>query len=489
MKFATAKRQASNPLVIEFGQNESWMSWQADVVGRLNRSLRFVTDEHCAGPDENELVTEWIRETLASLPAGKQPTATVCVSRSSCCIHLLHLKAAPIDQMADLVALEMESAFGEQVDDHTWDYVLAANAALESEQLVVVYSIRKSLLEEVQQVLTGVGVKVGRVTLFEPSLPLNDEKSIGEIKQIIALRGNTLDILVSGNGSLYQSQSLSINPESVVRIDQLIGTLRRLWASLPEGLNEHRAESLLLIERDEYGNENSTIYRDSLVRSAKDAGFRIQLCDFLDVFQNCKREPCQVLDFLNPKRAVSSGVSKRSKAVAAACVVLATLFFVLGYSRYQTDRIRDLLLTQRAELAKIEDLKEGMRTQYDAAQQLKEWERSAVRWDEHIDQLITPFGNSDAMYIVRMEMDSPRVINGRPLTRLEGRSKSPGDILTLIRQLTERNSALSVQPNGIEPSGIDPDFGSQFRIEITSAGVSTFRSTHQTVDSSSEGIQ
>ncbi len=122
-------------------------------------------------------------------------------------------------------------------------------------------------------------------------------------------------------------------------------------------------------------------------------------------------------------------------------------------------------LTQQ-KIADHERILADLDQQLESAAILNQWEESNVDWRVQIRAISQELARTDDSYLVRLQMDNQNHQERKPVTRLEGRSKTPQKVLQLTRSLTAENPSLSIQPNGIEPNSVDPEFSAQFRVEI-----------------------
>jgi hypothetical protein len=417
---------------------------------------------------ETRAVASWLREAFEGMHVPTAVTATILIPRSAGCIHYIEVPQVSDADLPALVELELETILGEEFDQHEWDFVSLEVAPERKQRLAVVFSVPKPYMDNLRAVLDTVGVRTKHISLTESAFAsqLDSPKTLSNV---IVVDGEKVELLISSQHTLLQSQSLVIDPTQPCQFEMLLGRLRRLNASLPQSIqaaDETRCR-LLINDLVQATPSAKSIHTKSLTEAAQEAGIDLVTFQRSELFENMTRERTLAFDLANPKKPPAVGISGRTKLLGLAATALLVTMIYWGYLQSVSSRVAEQVETARQALADYEKQLSGLSQRMEAAQEFQIWQDTNVRWDSQIRTISKHFAESKDLYVVRLQMDNRTQKQRDPVTRIEGRATSPGTVLALTRDLMRENPLLSIQPNGIEPNRVDPKFGSQFRVEIT----------------------
>lgn len=454
-------------LVVEFSRQSIAATCVRNGIKRRGKVV-VRNDENKLDFTDIEGLALRLSSTIRVLNARPPYVATICMPRNLACIHTLELPHVDRRDLVSAVTLEMEAIYGEEAGQYTWDFVyLEANDTTPA--YAVVFCVPKRIFDSLRVALNQSQIAVERITLSELGYGRSSSAYSGLV-HMVALRQNRLDVMICCRGVLVQSQTLTVSPDSSCSFDQILGTLRRLHVSLPETLQTLVPKSVLLLAQSDAADEfaGPSEFQSSLVAACRTHDFAIEeysLHELLDF----DRPANQVIDLAHPRKPTSPPMSRRNKAtILMALVILgAVIFWVMN--QLESARLSAQIQDKQQRISETEKKLGALSDQLESAALLNQWDESNTDWSEQIAAISQQFAQADDCYIVRLQMDSPSYLERKPLTHIEGRAKTTEKILQLTRKLSAENPALSVQPNGVQPNSVDPEFSSQFRIEIAEA--------------------
>lgn len=423
--------------------------------------------------DLSSLMDRTVRELKLRTPRK----ATILLLRAFVSMRVVEMPLISQKDLASAVNLEMESSHGEEASQLDWDF-LPLDSVGASNLNVLIVSAPKSLINGVRTACQSAGLEPEQITLSEFGYSRVCPKD-AELVHLLALRENRVDAVVVFRGSVIQTQSMAIDPTQASDFDRMNGLLRRLHSSLPESIQNLTPSKKLIVVREDGGkkSDSGSIFEQSLVRLCREDGFNVDEVEAHLLYQNilpnghsqAKKFTGRYIDLAHPKMPSQPPMSPRGKlAIVVAFAVIAAIGFWC-WQKYESTRLAKELLSVRKKMAQIDKKIASLDSQMEAANKLGQWDASSVHWGDLIRTISENISERKDLYVVRLQMDNQNYQQRSPLTRIEGRAKSTSSILQLNRDLGTKNPLLSVQPNGIEPNSVDPEFTSQFRVEISDA--------------------
>ena len=440
------------------------------VPGKMAHCMRIVTQGSANKldfVDTADLAAKLVSTTRV-LGLRSPLNATICLPRSVACIHVLELPHVSPRDLASAVNLEMENVYGEECAQYVWDFVHIASDE-KTPQYAIVFCIPKRILDGLRDALKQSQIAVERITLSELGYGPVCLPHQGLV-HLLALRQNRLDVMICFRGTVIQSQTFHVRSDSACEFDRFNGTLRRLHASLPESLQLLIPKTMLLLAHADATEQPVAAceFESSLITACQAHEFTIEEFYVEELFDVARR-PQLKLDLGNPRKPPAPPISRRRQAqILVAMVIMAGLIF-WAFNQWELARLTTQVKNAQQKIANHEKKMTAMNSQLESAALLDQWDQSSVNWSEQISAVSRQFSENDECYVVRLQMDNQNSLERKPVSRIEGRGKSTEKILQLTRKLSADNPSLAVQPNGIESNTVDPEFSSQFRIEISEA--------------------
>lgn len=417
--------------------------------------------------DDSQWLTSQITSAVRVLNIRSPLMATVCLPRSLASVHVLEFPSMGYPQLVSAIHLEMEAVYGEDLEEYVWDFTFV-EADGSARLIASVVCIPQRTLSAIRVALDQAQIVVERITLSV--LGYGSAATGNSLVHILAIRQNQLDFMICYRGLVLQSQTLTVNPEVACKFDQIIGILRRMNSSLPESLQILVPSSALLlansnaIDPPDLPNE----FESSLTRSCQAHEFAIEEFPASQLFTTSPPTN-YAIDLAHPRRPALPPFSQRSKAAFFMALVLSAVAIYWALNQLEFFRISNHIKATQLRIEDSERKLAALDHQLEMAAIVNQWDESNVNWSDQVAAIGRQFSQADDCYLVRLQMDNQNAFERKPVTRLEGRAKTTQRILDLTRKLSADNPSLAVQPNGIEPNSVDPEFGSQFRVEISEA--------------------
>lgn len=413
-------------------------------------------------------LTSRLLEGLKLLNTRTPLTATVCLPRCVAIMRVIEVPPMGFRELVAAVNLELEGIFGGDKDQYVSDF-LSIEGDGDTPQFAIIYSVPKRILDSIQFALNATNIAAERITLseFGFSWAHSDQGLVHKL----TLRGDRLDAVICFRGIVVQSQSFIVDPAQPCDFMQFRGVLRRLHASLPESMQTFSPSLELVLIHSESDNATQDVARfeQSLTEHCTQNNFVLRERSLHEAFRVAHRTVGHAIDFANPQRTVKPLISRRGMLVVlCACVMLsAVTFWVM--KQYESAALVAQIQAQKEKLVTTEKKISELAGKVESAARLTQWDECNVDWNEQIKAITGPIRKNNDLYLVRLQMDNRNFWERKPVARLEGRAKASLSILQMTRELGAENPSFSVQPNGIEPNTVDPEFNSQFRVEIQEA--------------------
>ncbi|TWT94217.1 hypothetical protein [Neorhodopirellula pilleata] len=477
MNLKRNNHQVTPDCLIEFSRYGIGIVTQSSDERLASTAYQQFTEGSLDFTDTNE-VAKWLLDGLKAAGVNAPSTATVCIPRHLGTIRVLEVPVLADVDLGSAIELELESILGDEHELFDFDYVACPTELSSTSQFVVVFTVSRTLIDSIKCAFQAVGIRPAQITLSEcmywKPAPRNAVMA-DELSNAIVVRHDRVDLVVRYRHQLLQSQSLPLDLVEPPKVDHWIAALRRLTASLPSPLAGLPSHCQLLIDRDDPGLDVDALavhaFGQQVANQASDQCIEVVDFEFSSVLSTNPAVRTAGFNLASPYRSRPSGFPNRAKVAMIATVFVLLVAGHQLYVRYRTEQLSIELANLRDRSAEVDRQLVRLTPEWTAANHLQRWLQSRVAWNESIREIATEFGKSENLYVVRMQMDDPTNSDQGAITRVEGRARNTADVLDLTRQLAAEYPWLSVMPNGIEPSRVDPQFGSQFRVEIVGTSI------------------
>lgn len=430
----------------------------------LEKQVRLEWESGDIPWDQEERVGGWLSEQLRAF-GRVDGDLIVCLPRTWVCSRILEFPSVASDQLPSLVALQAESHFGDSWRDQEYDYVSLPVIPADRRQRVLLLTVAKSNLASLRAVMKHAKLTPGMLTLGEladgyTSLLGRNMHRLNALTRTATFRADRLDVAIGYGDLSVLLQSLPYPSDSELQPEMIQGMLNRMQASLPASLSELASQQdLLVVERGYAGDleraeDLATLLQFDLVRRSRQ-----------ELIAGWATRSHRRIDFQNPNRPRGAGWLRKGLLVATIAMLLAGAGML--YRQVQmthAQREGELQSTLRQVKRLEEDLAVFSREEA-ALRIMDEWNSKKVDWHRELGRLVDRMGDEQTLYVSRLQME---VAEGEaiPVMRMDGQAKSAQRILDWNRSFLDAPDRYSVQPHGIEPTHLDPEFGSQFRLEI-----------------------
>lgn len=414
--------------------------------------------------EEEGRVGAWLAEHLRAF-GRVDGNGIVCLPRTWVCSRILEFPTVASDQLPNLVALQAESHYGDSWRDQEYDYVSLPVVPSDRRQRVLLLTVAKSNLAALRAVMKQAKLTPGMLTLGEladgyTSLLGRNMHRLNALTRTATLRADRLDVALGYGDLSVLLQSMPYPADSELQPEVIQGMLNRMQASLPVSLSELTSQQDLLVVESGYSGDSERaeelahLLKFDLVRRSRQ-----------ELIAGWATRSHRRIDFQNPNRPRGAGWFRKGLLVATLAMLLAgggMLYRQVQQTYAQRDSELQSTLREvkrlEGELAVFARDEAGLRV-------MDEWNSKKVDWHRELGRLVDRMGDEPTLYVSRLQME---VAEGEaiPVMRMDGQAKSAQRILEWNRSFLDAPDRYWVQPHGIEPTQLDPEFGSQFRLEI-----------------------
>ncbi len=472
MKMSLLSRSRNERLIIEFSRQTITTACFKEGKHPGDETV-VVTENHKNDFVDLAGLTVKLDDMVRAIPVRTPAASTAWLPRHVVCMHVIELPPLSIEDQVSAVNMEMEAIYGEECEQFLWDFAWLPTKDL-SHQYTIIFSVPKRIVDAVFTATERTQVPAEHITLSDLAYGSLYANETG-LLHVLALRDDRLESLICYQGFVVQSNCCTIATDTECDFERLRGTLRRLHSSLPESMQQLDVQSRLLVihASEPHGNHPQTTFERSLREQCQRAQFACSDRTLAELLTTSERPKHLSIDFAHPKKIVPPFINRKRKLVAA--VIMATLCIVALWSakQYEVAELKDKIAATERQITEYDQRIEEFGERLATAETLKQWDTSNVNWTEQIIAISKQISATPDVYIVRMQMDNQNHMERKPFTRIEGRAKSSKSVLEVTRALSVENKSLAVNPSGIEPNSVDPEYSSQFRLEITEADVTT----------------
>jgi hypothetical protein len=357
--------------------------------------------------------------------------------------------------------MQLEASIGEQFIDSEYDFALLPRANDTPIQCVLAVTISKATLQGIRDVFRMVGYHVETMTVAELAVPQGANSNTNTLEFYASANQGSWDVVVGLAGHAIQIQSASMDTIPSGNEKILGGLINRLKTTVPASEKHKQCEVPVLVVNSEEANDCREI-----LELATKLGYKTITCSRTSaILRMTRRNSEHSINFETPLRAPDLKKISRHRwtkiGVIAASIAAA---FVLVVYLFESSRSKALAQV-RSEIKRLEKELAEIEPKRDSSRKIREWQSRTVNWATELTKLTQHFGTSRELYVSRAQMES-REGDKSPTIRFDGQAHSANDVLQLNRDILSAPGKYAVQPLGIEPSFADPNFPSQFRLEV-----------------------
>lgn len=410
-----------------------------------------------------ETAGEWLASELNT--AGITATqAAVCVPRRDVSLKLLEFPVVDDDELLSLVMLQGESLLEGTADDRTFDFLPLPVKEGDRHRYVLVATIAKSKLQQMQQVLAAAGLTMKTAGVGELTLGALSPEQIDGLTLSILANHAKVEFVINYQGVPAASYAAPMRGQGAAELariiphvqDRLIATLPKSLASEPLqktyllGPNAARLQRHLAADSDASKVQMITTQCNNAVRT-------LSLVERIIANE-------ALINFLSPRRPADA-VAVRRKQLGRYAAGVAVLCGLIGFWIHeQKSTLESQLSTMQQSEHNLQELNDRGRSVVQTWQYVDNWKSSATNWSNELHRFTEQLPETGKMYLTQLQLEQPA--NAQlPVIRADGLAKEPEVAMGLNRRLMSSGGRYELQPNGIEPSVQDTDFRSVFRVD------------------------
>lgn len=419
--------------------------------------------EDVSPSDSPQQAGEWLRGRMRECGISAVDTV-VSVPRRSVSLRLLELPGIDDDELASVVALQIESRPDLRSEGYVFDFLPLPFSSTSAVRHVLLASVPKVVTRQIDETLAAADLTVRASGVGELAIEsLAAESDVGLTLNILA-NYSKVEFVLSVTGIPVASHSTrmpSDNPEEIAQLIPSIAT--RMIAALPEDLSKNELRRINLL-----GPHGHTLEQEvrevcgcpvALVGTPCDEAVRT-----LALLTSLSQGDARTVNFKSPRRSADPNRARRQQWARYSAGV-AVLTVLLGYWLYDRQaQLQHQLVRLQASSLKQQELNDRGQKTVDAWRFVSDWQASSVNWADELHTFVEQLPEPGRAYLTRMQLEQPSGDNV-PVIRADGLASEPEVAMALNRKLMTLADKYELQPHGIEPATRDAAFRSSFRVE------------------------
>lgn len=386
---------------------------------------------------------------------------TIVLQRRDVSLRLFELPALQADEIHDYILLQAETRIGRSFEESYYDYLTISGESSEAVAALFV-STQRSRLDRIKDRLQKAGFQATSAMVPELSLPGLSE-SDGLCLDIL-LRDGISEIVVSDAGVVVTTKSCKLPHQPDQLSKKVFANWSLLQAGLPALLQARTLREVRLHAVCAEVMELEPIKERFPAANVKFGKLNqhIQHLEITTLLLDPRIRQKRI-DFIQPRKKISSRLSRHQVAVrvAAVTILILTSFSSWIYSEnaYLNQQI-DSLTRKQNELSQL--IEHGQST-LEKKQSIDEWSDLNVDWTSEIQKFSDFLPSNERVYLTRLQVDvSTR--SGAAVLRVSGKARENADVTKLNRRLVTE-STYEMHPVTIHPSTTDGIYQAEFEFE------------------------
>ncbi len=412
--------------------------------------------------ESHDEIAEWFVQSIAQSRLGATEIELL-LPRSSVCLHLLELPRTDDSHLKGMIQIHIETLYGERSSTIAFDYSpFELVMGSEGQRFVLLATIPRALLDSIQRLCQAANLILRRIQIRDLTVNLAFSDDPMHINFFAWVDDHNRTIGIAVGNHVIQTISIPITSQLPV-IDVFRGYERRLLQSLPNGCREFEiGQRLAFVTVSDPAQQQLTS------EWTKSVGLQLQPIsspgELSQVVPSLSSRTTHVIDFCNPFQTTPARSLRRPAMMVAVLALLGVAsFFVHRYVSRAAWEVQLSNLKSQIEETRFEvDTLSELVQQFELA---KHWRDSRVHWGRELSLVSKQLSTTKNTYLYGLQMDS---FDGErlPIIRMDGRATSVPDAMKWNRQLSRLNNRYSIQPQSLDSGVTDPDYPTQFRVEV-----------------------
>lgn len=475
-------------LIIEWGHSEL-AGLAADVSGesvRIHRAFHLVWPDDSDHHANAEQAGAWLRDRLRGVGVRSRGVR-VLLPRDAAVVRRLDVPDVPEQELPDLVRFQAETKLSTSLDQSVLDFVpLPLTEGAETRQVMMV-TVPRETLEEIQTVTQSAGLElksVGLVPIATAELIANWEAqqeldSDGTVL-VVAVREQQADILLMRRQQVLLMHSAPLaSDDRETKVRPIPAEIRRSLGALARSDGDVQVDRVWIIgSLDEYEQLSPALARQlncevgrvdpaemEGLRIDSRAGFSGSGCSaaLLGMLRSTTEPLVSTVDFLNPRQPIVRVDRRKRKAALIAAGILLIASATYGGMRWRVSGLEREIHDKQEQLTRLKQaIKKGQPTRR-AAGILDDWIRRDVNGLDVLVDVNRLLPGTDRVLLVEYRL-SPASGASVARVRATGFARDRRDVEQLYQRLAERRYL--VQPHEISRTSKDVDYPYRFQLDL-----------------------
>ncbi len=223
---------------------------EAEIAGdaiEAQRESRWTWPDD-AGPDAPDRMVEWFRDRVRERGwSGRR--AIVVLPRGVATLKVVDLPPVSDAEIPELAMLQAESRSSAELSEIVVDFA-ASGRTPGDRRLVLVATCPREFVDLVERTLATAGLVRQGLVLGELCRPPASLPPAEGTVASLRIAEDRVEVTLSWRGTPVVSSTLGLEASDTIRVEEVLGTLDRLWSALPESARLPPLDSLVVEGRN-----------------------------------------------------------------------------------------------------------------------------------------------------------------------------------------------------------------------------------------------
>ncbi len=414
-----------------------------------------------ASGEEASKAADWLRQTLAQ---NKIATRDVFVAapRRFVAFKLLAMPNLDDQRLAAAVYLQAETLFPMSVQDLALDFIAQPFEPNASQRFVLVAAMPKLQVTTIENCLLQADLVLRALIVSElGSVALADQGLPNSSQVIISISSSKMEYVVTSAGRPILSFAAKV-PENEGLVPEVLNTLHRLFASLPEGIRPKSIERITLL-----GQAPAHLASELTKRM----GCRVSSSE---VTENDERFKVRALvgsgservriDFANSRRAIDPRQQVRRQRVKQAAAAAAIVVALWGGWHLNEARLDSRIKFLQAEQRRLQNHLEEQTPRWQSVAFVSDWQQSQTRWSQSLLQTLKVLPKTEDVIVTRIDMAN--ALSSEATIEIEGHARNTECVNQMIDQFLATPQFEHTQLKRMELRSGDAKYTANFQLSV-----------------------